>query len=300
MTDKYFSKRNKPYEKDLSFSFSTAWLSIMRDFGNRNYLCEYFSDFCSDGFPMGFSNKVIQQKIFSELGELEFDSLESMRLSQEQMFDLIEFFYRFISKPKESWYHQYCGANHPKSYDRSQGRYEYTIKVNKLFDRFNHPYKLQKGEIKLIGSPTLDAPLVSLELDIDDKHLKGLIEQAISKFYERKSSEKYIALKLIVDAFERIKTLEGDDKKKSISKVISKISPFKFVQENLDTDLRKLTDVANNFCIRHHEISKKPIDDPDMIEFLFYLYFNYVRLILKKYNLLKIESSKDNSNDVPF
>lgn len=300
MTDKYFSKRNKPYEKTLSFNFWTAWLSIMRDFGNKNYLCEYFSDCCSDGHPMGFSDRAIQQKIFSELGELEFDSFEPTYLSQEQMFDLIELFYRFISKPTDSWYHQYCGSNHPKSYDRSQGRYEYTIEVNKLFERFNHPYKLQKGEIKLIGSPTLDAPLISLELDIDDEHLKGLIEQAISKFYERRSSEKYIALRLIVDAFERIKTLEGKDKKKSISKVISKMSPFKYVQENLDADLRELTDVANNFCIRHHEISKKPIGDLDIVEFLFYLYFNYVRLILKKYNLLKIKNKRNNNNDVQF
>lgn len=300
MTDKYFSKRNKPYEKALNSDFWTAWLSIMRDFGNKNYLCECFPDYCSDGHPMGFSNNAVQQKIFSELGELKFDSFKTKYLSQEQMFDLIQFFYRFISKPIENWFHQYCGSDHPKSYDRSKGRYEYTIEVNKLFERFNHPYKIQKGEIKLIGSPTLDAPLISLELDIDDEHLKGLIEQAISKFYERRSSEKYIALRLIVDAFERIKTLEGEDKKKSVSKVISKISLFGYVQENLDVDLRKLTDVANDFCIRHHEISKKPIDDPDMVEFLFYLYFNYVRLILKKYNLLKIEGSRDNSNDVSF
>ena len=300
MTVKYFSKRNKPYEKDLSLNFWTAWLSIMRDFGNRNYFCENFPNYCSGSFPTEYSSEKIQQKIFSELGELEFDSFETKYLSQEQMLDLIEFFYCYISKPIDSWYHQYCGSNHPKSYDRSIGRYEYTIEVNKLFERFNHPYKMQKGEIKLIGSPTLDAPLISLELEIDDEHLKGLIEQAISKFYERRNSEKYIALRLIVDAFERVKTLEGGDKKKSISKIISKISPFKYVQENLVADLRELTDVANNFCIRHHEISKKPIDDSDMIEFLFYLYFNYVRLILKKYNLLKIEGSKDDNNDVPF
>lgn len=298
MSDKYFSKRNKPYERALSFNFWTAWLSIMQDFGNRNYLCEYFSDYCPDGHPVGFSNSAIQQKIFGELGKLEFDGFKPMSiyLPQEQMFDFIEFFYRFISKPIESWYHQYCDSNHPKSYDKSQGRYEYTIEMNKLFERFNHPYKLQKGEIKLIGSPTLDAPLVSLELDIDDEHLKGLIEQSISKFYDRTNSEKYIGLRLIVDAFERIKTLEGEDKKKSISKIINKLSPFEFVQKNIDTDLRKITDIANDFCIRHHEISKKPINDPDMIEFLFYLYFNYIRLILKKYNLLKIKNKRSNNN----
>lgn len=300
MSDKYFSKRNKPYEKTLSSNFWIAWLSIMQDFGNRNYLCEHFPNYCSDGYPLGYYNGAIQQKIFSELGEVEFDSFETKYLPQVQMFDLIEFFYRFISKPTESWFHHYCGANHPKSYDRSQGRYEYTIEVNKLFERFNQPYKIQKGEIKLIGSPTLDAPLTSLELNTDDEHLKSLIEQALSKFYERKGSGKYIALTLIVDAFERIKTLEGEDKKKSITKVISKISPLKYVQENLDADLRELTKIANDFCIRHHEMTKKPINDPDMIEFLFYQYFNYVRVVLKKYNLLKIKDERDDNDDVPF
>ncbi len=51
--------------------------------------------------------------------------------------------------------------------------------------------------------------------------------------------------------------------------------------------MQELTNIANNFCIRHHEIGKKEINDPEIIDFLFYLYFNYIRLILVKYNMVK-------------
>ncbi len=300
MNEKYYSKRNKSYAINLSSDFWVAWLSIMRDFGNKSYLCEYFYTICSDGHPYGYDMSCIQEKIYSELGKIEFVSFRPTLLIQEQMFDLIEFFYRFIGKPTDGWFHEYCQNYHPKSYNKQQGRYEYTVAVNNLFKKFNHPYMLKKGEIKVVSSPILDTPLTDLELETDDRHLKKLIEDALSDFYDRSGTRKYTALLSIVNAYERLKTVENKDKKQSVLKVIKKLSPLDYVRQHLDTDLCELTQIANDYCIRHHEMTKKPIDDSDMIDFLFYLYFNYVRLILKKYNMLRTKEEKEKTYDTPF
>lgn len=287
MTRKYYSQRKRVLNSHLNSDFWLAWLNTMQDFGSKNYLCEHFSNECCDGHPVGFNSETIQGKLYCELGDLKFSSFMTTDLSQDNMFDLIEFFFKYISKPTSGWNHGYCGSFHPESYDTPKGRYEYTIAVNDLFKRFNHPYKLKNGEIKLLGSPTLDTPLTTMELDTDDSHLKKLMEQALTDFYDRSGARKNQALQALVDVFERLKTIDHTNKKKSIAKIIGKLSPIECVQKNLNRDLRELTNVANNFCIRHHETTQKIIKDPDMVEFLFYLYFNYVRLIFKKYNLLK-------------
>ncbi len=45
-------------------------------------------------------------------------------------------------------------------------------------------------------------------------------------------------------------------------------------------------DIANKYMIRHSEMDKKDIDDPDFLEYLFYQYYIAIRLILKKYKCL--------------
>jgi hypothetical protein len=50
--------------------------------------------------------------------------------------------------------------------------------------------------------------------------------------------------------------------------------------------------------IRHTEIGKIPITDSDFREYLFYAYYNCIRLILMKYKYVKRDSKED--DDVPF
>lgn len=300
MTDKYFSQRKQSasgYRSALSHDFWTAWLSTMRDFGRKQYLCEDFGRYCTCGARTDWDKDTIQERILAELGNVTFISFKSTLLSEDRMFDLIEFFYGFVSKPTDEPHECYCNDWHYGEFDRQRGRYEYTVEVNKLFDRFNHPYKLKKGRIILVISQTLDAPLTSLEIRTDDEHLRTLIEQAVSDFYHRSGSRKSLALRSIVDAFERLKTLEGHDKKDSVAKVVRNVSRIEAVQKAFDADMRELTRIANDFCIRHHEMGKKPIKDPDMVEFLFYLYFDFVRLILKRYNMIAGETSRESGED---
>lgn len=238
----------------------------------------------------------LDHKLRQELGDIKFVpfSETSASLSDNRKLDIIEFFYKYISKPIE---------NIKNEYDKKAGRYEYTIAVNDLFEQFNHPYKLVKGEIRLTTCKVLDERILSLNITTDDQVLRELIESAVNYFYDRSGEHKKTGLEKIVDAFERLKTLEGTDKKGSIEKVFSKLSPFELVRNMLNQDMRDLTDIANNWNIRHSEIKTKSINDPNVMEYLFYSYFNFVYLILKKYDMLQENEdygTKIGDDDIPF
>lgn len=298
----YFTERTRPAlpqdQLVLGKNFWIAWRQIVRDYGTKNYLCEQMGDSCCDGHPTGSSESAVQRKVFLELGDAKWPTDDSeIPEDQGRIFDFIEFFGRFVSKPTSSWYHSFCGDHHPTAYDPDAGRQEYEAEVNRLFKKMRHPYRVKNGEVRLENSPLLDTPLANIELQTDDDHLKGLVDSAIRDFQDRSGTRKSLGLRQMVDAFERLKTIKDDDKKRSVAKVINGLSPEDHVRSALNDDMKELTGIANNFCIRHHERGKKPLVDEDMIEFLFYQYFNYVRLILKKHNMLK--AAKVESTEVP-
>ncbi len=55
--------------------------------------------------------------------------------------------------------------------------------------------------------------------------------------------------------------------------------------------------IVNDFMIRHSEVGKISITDNDFREYLFYAYYNCIRLMLIKYKYAKGTFEK---NDVPF
>ncbi len=170
-------------------------------------------------------------------------------------------------------------------------------------ERFYHPYRLSKGKITFATSSILDDRVTSLELKTTDNHLQRLLESALSNFYDRSGKKKLDGLGNIVDAFERLKTLEGSDKKASVQAVLTKLSSIGEISSVFDDLLTKLTELANKYTIRHHETDKIVLDDVELIDFLFYSYYNLVRLILEKYDLVVHSGSTstgEDSDEIPF
>lgn len=257
---------------------------MVEEYAGDNYLCEHFPSQCGDGYPIYYSEQAVQSKLYIEYGDLTWPVTgDAMPADLVEVINLVEFVFQHISKPTDGWFHSWCGATHPTAFDARTARYEYTVAVNKMFRNFGLPLLLKKGRAVRITSVVLDRPVLELELATSDKHLVRLLNTAISDF---QTGNRHHALRTIVDAFERIKTVHSPDKRKSVKRVVESLSPEEEVQRAFDEDLRRLTQIANGFCIRHHEVDKIPIDDDDMVEFLFYLYFNYVRFILKKHQLL--------------
>lgn len=265
--------------------FWTAYLAYLQELTEKNYFCNSFPGACSDGHPVGRDDKQIELLLQKEFGRIFWPIPPDTVPETEMVLGLIEFFFRNVAKPTDSWFHSYCGNSHPTEFDVSIGRYQYTVEVNKMLTRFKHPFKLQKGKIIRTSSAVLDTAMGG-EICTGDNHLDQLIKTSIEAFYDVSGTRKPEALRNIVDAFERIKTLEGSDKKKSVETVLSKISATEEIRTHFETHLRKMTEIANNFTIRHHERGKTELDDPDLVEYLFYSYYNLVRYVMSKYGFI--------------
>jgi hypothetical protein len=286
MNDAFYSQKarfhGRPPEPELSLDFRTAFGSYLERLTEEDWLCAEFPRDVCDGFSGGRDDDAIALRCREELGYDAWPVREGA--GTDRLLDLIQFFFLHVSKPTKSWFHDYCQRNHPTDYDPKVARYEYTIQVNKLFGRFNHPYRIQKGRIVRLSSELLDRVVFATEIQIDDNHLKELIQRALELFADRSGARKQEALRLIVGAFERLKTIEGGDKKRSVEQVLARVSPSAEIRAIMESHFRNITDLANRSTIRHHERDRAELRDPQFLEYLFYTYFNIVRLILQKYD----------------
>lgn len=126
---------------------------------------------------------------------------------------------------------------------------------------------------------------VSIPSSAEDE-IKNLIMESKIYICKEEYNEKKIGLDKIWDAFERLKTIEGTDKKDSINKIISYITnDDEELKSMIDTEFRKLTKIGNSYSIRHSEMNQKKLPNNEFIE---YLYFRMLSLISCVLNLMNI------------
>ena len=108
---------------------------------------------------------------------------------------------------------------------------------------------------------------------IKEQGLKELINEAIS-FYKHPNPAIYrSAVEKLWDALERVKTFyvpAGMDKKKSVETLIkSMANNQQHFFDLFTTEFRTLTEIGNNYRIRHHETDKYDINDDNYYEYFF-------------------------------
>lgn len=142
------------------------------------------------------------------------------------LFDLIEYICQNAKDFEKSAYHTYFQHYHLIFKDSNVCIENFRNEINELFDNTNLLYKLDSNyEVQRVVSN--DAQLEAtfkLGSNTNDDTLKNLINEAISYYRKPGSNNIHIATEKIWDAFERIKTKLDEDKKKSVTKLISKIS----------------------------------------------------------------------------
>jgi hypothetical protein len=75
----------------------------------------------------------------------------------------------------------------------------------------------------------------------------------------RKREERETAIEKLWDAFERLKTLDDpSDKKRSINALLGHIADPEW-REVIETEMKSLTTLGNDFRIRHSEVSKHEV-----------------------------------------
>lgn len=183
--------------------------------------------------------------------------------SEEQVLDTIEILYDLTA---EIW------------------KVDYTDNVNDLLKRLNQPYQLVAGEIHYHASEVLDAPVESLDgVNVRDETLRAYLEHARGAFFDARKDRRLEGLRAVYDAFERIKTLHGEDKKESASRTAAELARFEELQPHFENLFRTYTAIGNTANIRHSERDKVVLDeDGVLVEHLFYSVWALVRGVLSR------------------
>ena len=128
--------------------------------------------------------------------------------------------------------------------------------------------------------------LFNQEVTTKDTNLNDLINES-KKLYIK--GNKQLALEKIWDAFERLKTYYSSNKQKSAEKICNLLGSD--LSENyFNNEYKNLTNIGNEYQIRHFETSKIPINNEETKEYLFFKMLALINLSINKIN--EVENAK--------
>jgi hypothetical protein len=202
-----------------------------------------------------------------------------------EVLDLIEFTCEKIAEPRSGTFHDFFGHHH-LGFDQAAGRAAFRAEINRIMERNGIAYELEEtGQVQRIAPEGLREALAEAVFRTGDNALDELLERARTRFLSRDPAVRKESLEALWDAWERLKSLEGGrDKRESTARLLDRASGEPNFRGVLEDDARFLTDIGNNFMIRHTEINKTPIGDDEHVDFLFHRLFAVIRLLLRKSN----------------
>lgn len=201
--------------------------------------------------------------------------------SDGDVFDLLEYAYDVVAKPKHPRPHSERGHTHYE-YDVDSGRVNFAEEVNRIFERNGIAFELKNGEVGRIAPAVLRESLAATIFSTQDAALDDMLERARQKFLHRDLVVRKEALEKLWDAWERLKTIELPDKKASIGALLDKAATEPELRKALEAEAQALTVIGNKFMIRHTETDKVPIADSAHVDYLFHRMFAMIRLLLKQ------------------
>jgi len=164
--------------------------------------------------------------------------------------------------------------------------------VNLIFQKNRFAYKLIGGKIGI------EHKKIQTKEIIKEFGLKDLLNRA-ALYY---NSDKKIAVETLWDAFERLKTYYGKDKKTSSTKIVTEMSKGDSNYFSLfEDEFIILTEIGNNYRIRHHEINKFEIIDNNYYDYFYQRCFALIDLALKyleKNNKDKMNKKSNRKDDI--
>jgi hypothetical protein len=201
-----------------------------------------------------------------------------------QLFDLVEFLYEHAGEPHGYSWHTFFGHDH-LSFDKDKGREKFEADINRFFERNGLAFELKQGEVQRIAPTGLQEALATTVFKSGDADLDRLLETAREKFLNRSLDIRKEGLEKLWDAWERLKTVEPDkDKKAQANALLDKAAKEPNLRARLEKEAMELTEIGNNFMIRHTETTKPPITESAQVDYLFHRMFAMIRLLLKSSN----------------
>lgn len=160
----------------------------------------------------------------------------------------------------------FCVLDAIEFFEKHNTSNDFATRVNALFKSNNMAYKMKHGRIVSTFGIVIDKNTLS---EISENGLKELLSEA-NKYYQK--DNKKIAVEKLWDAFERLKTYYSPalNKAASADKIVDDMSASEpHYQALYKAEFKALTDIGNNFRIRHHETTKIDITDNRQYDYFY-------------------------------
>lgn len=165
---------------------------------------------------------------------------------------------------------------------------EFQCQINDSFQRDNIPFRLNdRGLVEqLTVHEVLTSEVITLGTQIPEPGLRELFDLAIEKHMQPNLQAHKDAVEKMWDVLERLKTFYTDlGKKQSADKIIKEMSKGQEAYIRLFTaEFKALTDIGNQFRIRHHETDKIDITDIRYYDYFFNRCLSLIVLALQYLN----------------
>jgi hypothetical protein len=285
MSEGYFSDKDRPPRPRVTEEITDQmWLAVRAEIEARIENGSFGMSFpspCPDGRgPTGTEASAFYAAAFGHVPDLKTEDRRETP-STLAILDFIQFCYRRVAQPIRGGYHPFFEHYH-LTFDQEAGRQDFREQINLLFMRNGLAYELkQSGEIIRLAPVVLQAELAVSAFRSGDDHLDALLSDAVAKFLSPDPKLRKEALEKLWDGWERLKTLEGENKRSAVKDLLDKAAPEAVLRRIVEQHADNATFTGNNLMIRHTEVGKEPIERPEVVDYLFHGLFALIRFLLR-------------------
>ena len=194
---------------------------------------------------------------------------------QYALLDFIEYIAQNMKTIVRECYHKFRNHHHLSFSESSKDFETFRSDINEIFTMTGLIYRLsEKRQIERITETDhLVNEVKESCKELQDQGVKELLLEAIDLYKSAKPSNHRLATEKAWDAFERLKTIfinDGINKKQSADNVIEKMSMGNTNYRALfSNEFKHLTDIGNQYRIRHHETDRIDIIDDRYYDYFF-------------------------------
>ena len=289
MSKPYFSERElgSPPRTDEEISENT-WggiIAAIKSFiADGSFGYRYPSN-CPDGKgPYGCDEELFFQALRGDVPEFPNRLFSHEVPSTFVILDTIEFCYRNVAKPIQVEPHLYFNHHH-LSFEIDEGQQLFREHINQILSRNGIAYQLEpSGEVIRLLPQVVRESIISTEFRTGDNELNLLLETARHKFFNHAPEVRQEALEKLWDAWERLKTIEipgRNNKRDSVRTLLDRSANEENFRQILEDEANTLTQIGNNFTIRHWETDKTSLESNEHVDYLFHRLFSLIWLLLR-------------------
>lgn len=254
----------KKYQKNLTHIFT---LHCHHNFTDSDYVA-----FDEKGFITRIKIKI--PSLFRDEYDRICAPMYDEGYDQYALLDLIEFFAHNINDISERWNNErYKNYQTIDCLNTSYIFGNFQEEINEIFSESGLLYELTDEKIieRIVENSPLTPEIENSIAAVHEIGTRDLLKDAIALYKTPNPAARQDSVEKIWDAFERLKTYyTALDKKNSSEKIVNDMAGGNDAFVKLFNDeFRKLTDIGNQYRIRHHETDKIDITDARYYDYLF-------------------------------